>query len=148
MTQMSTILKVKRLKPAARLPQRSSEGASGYDVYACIEKEGAITIGKNPCLVGTGIAIEIPHGYDVQIRPRSGLSSKGVGVTFGTIDSDYRGELMVTMYVFGEDTAFEVEHGDRIAQLVVTKLADVSLDEVTELSKTDRNTGGHGSTGR
>ena len=148
MTQTTSILKVKRLKSTAMLPQRSSEEASGYDVYACIDREGAITIGKNPCLVGTGIAIEIPHGYDVQVRPRSGLSSKGVGVTFGTIDSDYRGEVMVTMYLFGEDTAFEVKHGDRIAQLVITKLADICLEEVTDLSKTERDTGGHGSTGR
>ena len=82
------------------------------------------------------------------MRPRSGLSSKGVGVTFGTIDSDYRGEVMVTMYLFGEDSAFEVKHGDRIAQLVVTKLADLMIEEVAVLSKTERDAGGHGSTGR
>jgi len=147
-TQTPSVLKIKRLKSIARLPQRSSEGASGYDVYACIDGEGRVVIERKPMLVSTGIAIEIPSGYDVQVRPRSGLSSKGVGVTFGTIDSDYRGEVMVTMYLFGEDSAFEVKHGDRIAQLVVTKLADISVEEVAELSKTERDTGGHGSTGR
>lgn len=148
MTQTPSILKIKRLKSAARLPQRSSEGASGFDVYACIDGEGQVVIERKPTLVSTGIAIEIPSGYDVQVRPRSGLSSKGVGITFGTIDSDYRGEVMVTMYLFGEDSVFEVKHGDRIAQLVVTKLADLSVEEVAELSKTERGTGGHGSTGR
>ena len=148
MTQTPSILKVKKLKSTAILPQRSTEGASGFDLYACIDRDGAVMIGKNPCLVGTGIAIEVPHGYDVQVRPRSGLSSNGVGVTFGTIDSDYRGEVMVTMYLFGADTAFEVKHGDRIAQLVITRLADMSLEEVAELSKTERDMGGHGSTGR
>ena len=104
-------------------------------------------LGKRPRLVGTGIALEIPPGYDVQLRPRSGLSSKGVGVTFGTIDSDYRGEVMVTMHLFGEDASFRVNHGDRIAQLVVSKLADVSVEEAENLSETERGAGGHGSTG-
>jgi len=97
--------------------------------------------------VGTGIAIEVPRGYDVQIRPRSGLSAKGVGVTLGTIDSDYRGELMVTMYLFSPKAQHTVRHGDRIAQLVVSHIADLPLEEVDELSETERGEGGHGSTG-
>ena len=68
-------------------------------------------------------------------------------MTFGTIDSDYRGEIMVTMYLFGDDSSYEINHGDRIAQLVISKLADVSVKEVAELSETERGTGGHGSTG-
>ncbi len=104
-------------------------------------------LGKQPKLIGTGIAMEIPPGYDVQVRPRSGLSARGVGVTFGTIDSDYRGEIMVTMYLYGEGSSFEIKHGDRIAQLVIGKLADVSVEEADELSPTERGSGGHGSTG-
>lgn len=148
MTEQFPILKVKKLKSTAKLPRRSSEGASGFDIFACIDWQGIILLEKKPTLIGTGIAIEVPSGYDVQVRPRSGLSSKGVGVTFGTVDSDYRGEIMVTMYLFGVDSAFEVKHGDRIAQLVITRLADISFEEVEELSQTERGTGGHGSTGR
>jgi dUTP pyrophosphatase len=97
--------------------------------------------------VTTGLAIEIQPGYDVQVRPRSGLSLKGVGVAFGTIDSDYRGEGLVTMWVFGSRTEHLVRHGDRIAQLVVTQLATVSVVEVEALSVSARGAKGHGSTG-
>jgi len=105
-------------------------------------------LGAQPRLIPTGIAIEVPRGYDVQIRPRSGLSSKGVGVTLGTIDSDYRGEILITMYLFNPDATFEIKHGDRIAQMVVGKVADLPLVEVEELSPTERGVGGHGSTGK
>ena len=148
MTDRSPVFKVKRVHPAARLPMRASAGASGYDLFACIENAGSVTLGKYPVRIGTGIAVEVPPGYDLQIRPRSGLSAKGVGVTFGTIDSDYRGEVLVTMYLFGDTDAFEVRHGDRIAQMVITRLADLPLEEVTDLSPTPRGAGGHGSTGR
>jgi dUTP pyrophosphatase len=147
-SQSSPGLKVKKLHPDAKLPRRSSEGASGFDVCACIDGRVTVLIGRQPKLIGTGIAVEVPFGYDIQVRPRSGLSSRGVGVTFGTIDSDYRGEVKVTMYVFGEGSSFEINHGDRIAQLVITKLADVSVEEVSGLTSTERDTGGHGSTGR
>jgi dUTP pyrophosphatase len=140
-------IKVKKLHPDACLPQQLTEGASGLDLFACIPGRGAVALERQPKLVGTGIAIEVPKGYDAQIRPRSGLSAKGVGVALGTIDSDYRGEVLVTMYLFGADSSFEVKHGDRIAQLVVTKLADLPLVEVEELSKTGRGPRGHGSTG-
>ncbi len=148
MSQAIPSLKVKKLHPDANLPLRSSDGASGFDLFACIDGRVTVLIGRQPKLIGTGIAVEVPFGYDIQIRPRSGLSSKGVGVTFGTIDSDYRGEVMVTMYLFGEGPSFEINHGDRIAQLVITRLADVSVEEVSELTSTQRNAGGHGSTGR
>jgi dUTP pyrophosphatase len=97
--------------------------------------------------VPTGVAIEFPQGYDVQVRPRSGLSLRGVGVAFGTIDSDYRGEILVTMWTFGSNEAHTVQHGDRIAQLVITALADLPILEVEELTSTERGTSGHGSTG-
>ena len=107
-----------------------------------------MALGTQPKLVGTGVAIEVPDGYDVQIRPRSGLSARGVGVTFGTVDSDYRGEVMVTMYLFSPDAGFDVKHGDRIAQMVIGRVADLPAVEVDELTPTDRGSGGHGSTGR
>ena len=140
-------LKVKKLRPDAILPRRATPGATGFDLFACVDGDGAVVLSAQPRLVGTGIAIEVPRGYDVQIRPRSGLSSQGVGVTLGTVDSDYRGEVMVTMYLFSPDADFEVKHGDRIAQMVVAALADLPLGEVEELSSTERGSGGHGSTG-
>ncbi|MBI2861339.1 MAG: dUTP diphosphatase [Chloroflexi bacterium] len=143
---MGEHLKVQRLRPDSRLPNRATPTASGYDLFACLE-EGELTIGPDPVLVPTGIAIEVPIGYDAQVRPRSGLSSRGVGVAFGTIDSDYRGEVLVTMYVFGNRQSYTVRHGDRIAQLVISRLADLSVQAVEELSPTERGTGGHGSTG-
>ena len=141
-------LKVKKLRPEAKLPRRSTPGATGFDLYACVDGGGSVQLISTPRLVGTGIAIEFPPGYDAQIRPRSGLSSKGVGVTLGTVDCDYRGEVMVTMYMLTPNGSFEIKHGDRIAQLVILKLADVEVIESTELSATERGTGGHGSTGR
>lgn len=95
------VLKVKRLRAGARLPQRATPGASGLDLFACIEGQASLMLGPQPRIVGTGIAIEAPPGYDVQIRPRSGLSSRGVGVALGTVDSDYRGEVLATMYLLG-----------------------------------------------
>jgi dUTP pyrophosphatase len=140
-------LKIKRLKPGAVLPRRGTPGASGLDLFACIDGGGTVALSSAPTLVGTGIAIEVPPGYDVQIRPRSGLSSRGVGVTFGTVDSDYRGEVMVTMYLFSPEASFEVKNGDRIAQMVISRIADLPCVEVEELSPTERGSGGHGSTG-
>jgi dUTP pyrophosphatase len=140
-------LKVKKLRPDALLPLRATGGASGYDLFANIDGAGALMLGVDPQLVPTGIAIELPLGFDATIRPRSGLGLRGVNVVLGTIDADYRGELMVSMYVLGSRTEYEIKHGDRIAQLVVSRLADVTLCEVGELSATARGSGGHGSTG-
>ena len=139
---------IKKLYPDASLPRRATSGSSGLDLFAYIDgQDRRITLQNKPVLIGTGIAIEIPRGYDVQIRPRSGLAAKGVIATLGTIDSDYRGEIMVTLYTIGQDNSFEVKHGDRIAQLVVSKLADIDVVEADELSSTRRGTGSHGSTG-
>ena len=142
-----SILKIKKLQPQAIIPRRATPGATGFDLFACIDGDGVIELGRSPTRVGTGVAIEVPVGYDIQIRPRSGLSSRGIGVTFGTVDSDYRGEVMVTMYLFSPDATFEVKHGDRIAQMVITRVADLPLVEVEELTSTERGSGGHGSTG-
>jgi dUTP pyrophosphatase len=139
-------VRVKRLRPDALLPVRATEGSTGYDLYACVD--GEIEVGQQPVRVPTGVAIEAPAGCDVQIRPRSGLSAQGVMVTLGTIDSDYRGELLVTMYALPYRNAHVVRSGERIAQLVVSRIEEVALVEVGDLSDTKRGAGGHGSTGR
>ena len=141
-----SLLRVKLLRPGARLPVRATPGATGYDLYACLQGR-ELEIGQEPVRVPTGIAIEPPLGYDVQVRPRSGLSAQGVMITLGTIDSDYRGELLVTMYVLPYRGPHTVRHGDRIAQLVVNRTADVAIEEAADLTPTQRDTGGHGSTG-
>ena len=142
------VLKVKRLRPGARLPERATEGSSGLDLFACIDGQDHVVLGRRPVRVGTGIAIEFPRGFDVQVRPRSGLAAKGVGVTLGTIDSDYRGEVLVTMYLFGDLEEYRIGNGDRIAQLVVTRLGSLEVVEAEELTETARGVGGHGSTGQ
>ena len=140
-------LRVRLLRAGARLPQRATPGASGLDLFACVEGAEGIQLGRDPVRVPTGIAIEVPPGYDAQVRPRSGLSAQGVGITFGTIDSDYRGEVLVTMYLFGSQASYTVRHGDRIAQLVIARLAGLPVVEAQALSETERGQGGHGSTG-
>ncbi len=144
----SHALRVKRLHPDARLPERATEGSTGLDLFAYIgQQAGRVALEEKPKLIGTGIAVEAPKGYDVQIRPRSGLSAKGAMAAFGTIDSDYRGEVMVTMYTLGGGSRFEVKHGDRIAQIVISRVAELPIEEAEGLSSTERGPRGHGSTG-
>ena len=145
---MEPVLKLKRLRESAVLPLRATKAATGLDLYACLEGQDRIEIGPDVTLVPTGIACESPEGYDIQIRPRSGLARRGVNVIFGTLDSDYRGELFVSMHTFGSTKSYQIENGDRIAQMVVSRFEPISLVEVTELTETDRGDGGHGSTGR
>ena len=139
-------LRIRKLRAESRIPQRATDGATGFDLYACLD--APLLLAPTPQMVPTGVAIEFPLGYDAQVRPRSGLSLKGVGVAFGTVDADYRGELFVTMWTFGAADSYELHHGDRIAQLVFAALAPVVVTEVAELSSTVRAEGGHGSTGR
>jgi len=105
-------------------------------------------VGQRPVLVPTGLAIEVPPGLDAQFRPRSGLARQGILATFGTLDADYRGEVMITLYSTAPDITHVVHDGDRIAQLVITRLADVEFEQALVLSETVRGAGGHGSTGR
>jgi dUTP pyrophosphatase len=132
-----------------KLPEYQTSNSAGMDVIAFLSKPIIIEPGKR-ALVPTGLFIEIPIGYEVQIRPRSGLAFKH-GITVlnspGTIDSDYRGEIMVLLINHGE-TAFEVNSGDRIAQMVLSKHEEISWELVDELNVTDRGSGGYGSTGR
>ncbi len=143
---MTQVIRVKKLRAGARTPEKATDDATGYDLYACVA--GELAVGQEPIRVPAGIAIESPPGLDVQIRPRSGLSSRGVMVALGTIDADYRGELMVTMYVLPYRDPHVVRNGDRIAQLVASRLGDVRLELADELAVTARDTGGHGSTGQ
>ncbi len=140
------VLRVRALRAGAMLPARQSALASGYDLHACLE-DGPAVIAGTPQLVPTGLAVAAPAGFDVQVRPRSGLSLRGVMATLGTIDADYRGELFVTLYCLPGCGPHEVQHGDRIAQLVVSRLADVEWRLVAELDETLRGEAGHGSTG-
>lgn len=144
---MSESIRVKLLRPGARVPSRATEFASGFDIHACLD-DGPVVVGQGPVMIPTGLAMEVPWGLDAQFRPRSGLARQGVLATFGTLDADYRGEIMITLYTVAPGIEHTVHDGDRIAQLVVTRLADVSFEEVEVLSDTKRGAGGHGSTGR
>lgn len=144
---MNAVLKVKLLRPGARLPVRATDGSTGLDLYACVEG-GMVRLGPDVTLVPTGIAIEVPPGFDAQVRPRSGLGRQGVNVVLGTIDSDYRGEVLVSMYTFGSRQSYEVRDGDRIAQLVISRHEPLAVEVVAELTPSGRDRGGHGSTGR
>ncbi len=143
-------VKVKRLKGSEdlSLPQYATEHSSGVDLYACVD----IPVRLKPneiFLVPTGIAIELPEGYEAQIRPRSGLALKhGITVlnTPGTIDADYRGEIGVILINLGKDT-FVIDRGMRIAQMVIAPVMKADFVEVKEISETKRNSGGFGSTG-
>ena len=139
-------VRIKRLHPNARLPERATEGSTGYDLYACLDQP--LKVGHEAVRVPTGFAMEFPSGLDVQVRPRSGLSSRGVLVVLGTVDSDYRGEVLVTMYALPDRDPHVVQDGDRIAQMVISRADEVSIELAEELSATSRDTGGHGSTGR
>jgi dUTP pyrophosphatase len=118
------------------------------DLYACIEAPGYIDIGPDVTLVPAGIALEAPIGWDVQVRPRSGLGRQGVSIIFGTVDPDYRGEIFVSMHTFGTKESYRVQDGDRIAQIVIARALLVDVQVVDELSDSTRGAGGHGSTGR
>ncbi|WP_322796452.1 dUTP diphosphatase [Tepidiforma sp.] len=139
-------VRVKLLRDGARVPTRATDLATGFDLSACID--APLRIGNSPVLVPTGIALEIPPGIDAQVRPRSGLARQGVLCSFGTIDADYRGELLVTLYTIAPGIEHTIEPGDRIAQLVFGLLAPAEFVLAAELGATARGTGGHGSTGR
>ncbi len=143
---------VRRARPDDRrlpLPAYESAGAAGLDLRADLDQPISIAAGER-ALIPTGLVVELPNGYEAQIRPRSGLALRH-GVTLlnspGTVDSDYRGEIQVLLINHGQEP-FEVERGDRIAQMVVAPVTRVSLRESEELSVTQRGDGGFGHTGR
>ncbi len=142
-------VEVKVLKQdGAVLPEYKTIGAAGADVCALLDSPAEILPGKRK-IIPTGLFFEIPVGYEIQVRPRSGLAFKnGVTVlnTPGTIDSDYRGELKVILINLGEEP-FTVNSGDRIAQIILAPVPQASFSLVSSISETERGSGGFGSTG-
>ncbi len=144
-----TILKIKRLAHNKILPEYKTEGAAGMDLSAAIEEP--ITLKPlERTLVPTGIKIELEHGYEAQVRPRSGLSIKH-GITLinciGTVDEDYRGELCVPIVNLSNEE-YTIQPQERIAQMVIARVEQAKIEVVTELSDTERGEGGFGSTGK
>jgi len=144
---MTKIL-IKRLSNNIPLPKYETEGSSGMDLTANVNKFIEIQPGKSK-IIPTGLALSIPKNYEIQIRPRSGLAAKNqisVLNTPGTIDEDYRGEIKVILINLGEKK-FKIEKGLRIAQMVLCPVIKAELEEVDELDETKRGSGGFGSTG-
>ena len=140
---------VKKLNPFVQLPSYKTIGSSGMDLKACIEKPINLEP-KNSCLVPTGLAVAFPEKYEIQIRPRSGLAAKNnisILNTPGTIDSDYRGELKIILFNHGNEN-FVINDNDRVAQMVLTPIIKMELEEVNELPVSVRGVGGFGSTGK
>ena len=145
---METI-KIKKLNEKAKIPTRGSEYAAGYDLYACVNELTTIPA-HSTVKIGTGLAIEIPHGYFGAVFARSGLATKqGLrpGNCVGVCDEDYRGEYIVALHN-DTDLPRVIEPNERIAQLVVLPYLSVEFEEVNELDNTERGNGGFGSTGR
>jgi dUTP pyrophosphatase len=141
-------LKIMRKDSRVSLPEYASQGAAGMDLRAFLQKE-VLMPPMGRAKIPTGLYIEIPQGYEAQIRPRSGLAARH-GVTIlnspGTIDSDYRGELEILLVNLGIES-FIIQNGDRIAQLVIAPVARLTMEESGALSETARGGGGFGSTG-
>ena len=139
-------IEIKKLNENAVIPQYATELSAGVDLCS-VEKLSIVPMCR--ALVHTGLAIALPAGYEAQVRPRSGLAlKKGITVlnTPGTIDADYRGEIGVILANYGTDR-FDIEPGDRIAQMVIAKHERAEFEDVPELSSTARGAGGFGSTG-
>ena len=140
---------IKKLNSSVKLPSYKTNGASGMDLMAFIEKPINLEPGKS-CLVPTGLSVAFHREYEIQIRPRSGLAAKNnisVLNTPGTIDSDYRGELKIILFNHGKDE-FTVNDEDRVAQMVLMPILKVEIEETNELPETIRGSGGFGSTGK
>ena len=140
---------VKKLDPAVKLPEYKTDGASGMDLMAFI-KEPISVKPKTSNLIPTGLSVAFSEDYEIQIRPRSGLAAKNnisVLNTPGTVDSDYRGEIKVIIYNHGSEN-FVINNGDRIAQMILTPVIKMELEETNNLPETIRGEGGFGSTGK
>ena len=140
---------VKKSDSAVKLPEYKTNGASGMDLIAFIKKS-IIVKPKTSSLIPTGISVAFSEDYEIQIRPRSGLASKyniSVLNAPGTIDSDYRGEIKIIIYNHG-DTDFNIDNGDRIAQMILSPVIKMELEETNDLPETIRGVEGFGSTGK
>ncbi|MFZ0453091.1 MAG: dUTP diphosphatase [Ignavibacteriaceae bacterium] len=145
-------IKIKRLEKKFSdipLPSYTTKGSAGMDIRAAVDDEIILERGK-VCLIPTNLSVEIPEGYEIQVRPRSGLALKhGIGIlnSPGTIDSDYRGEIKIIMMNFGEEN-FSIKRGERVAQLIVSKIYSAKLTETDDLNESHRGEGGFGHTGK
>ena len=140
---------IKKLNSSAKLPSYKTSGASGMDLMACIENTINLEPGKS-CLVPTGLSVAFPKEYEIQIRPRSGLAAKNnisVLNTPGTIDSDYRGELKIILFNHSK-VNFTINNNDRVAQMILTPIIKMELEESDKLPDSIRGEGGFGSTGK
>ncbi|MDC3165314.1 dUTP diphosphatase [Candidatus Pelagibacter sp.] len=140
---------IKKLDPAVELPAYKTEGASGMDLMALV-KEPINLKPNSSCLVPTGLAVAFSNDFEIQIRPRSGLAAKNnisVLNTPGTIDSDYRGEIKVILFNHGKSD-FLINNKDRIAQMILTPVIKMDLEETYDLPETTRGDDGFGSTGK
>ena len=145
---MTEIL-IKKLSKKAILPKYETDGSSGLDLAACLDNDIEIKPGRSE-IIPTGLAIAIPKNFEIQIRPRSGLAAKNsisVLNTPGTIDSDYRGEIKIILFNHGKND-FLINNKDRIAQMILTPVIKMELQEADELPGTVRGEGGFGSTGK
>ena len=154
MTPEIALLRLEEADPAVPLPAYETEGAAGADVRANLpqdQRSGGLLLAPGArALVPTGLSAEIPPGFEIQVRPRSGLALKnGIALVNapGTIDSDYRGPIGVILVNLGQEP-FRIVHGERIAQFVVAPVTRASFREADELGETTRGAGGFGSTGR
>ena len=148
MTSTTVTLKWKRLHKSAEIPEVASRGAACFDLKAALDEDMTLNPG-DIVAVPTGLAVEIPEGFELQVRARSGLALKSgffLVNGIGTIDSDYRGELKVIASLVGKQSLV-IKNGDRIAQALVSPVPQVHHEEVNELSTTARGAGGFGSTG-
>lgn len=142
-------VRFKKLNENATVPSYGSKSAAGADIYACTEGENIVIAPGETKMVHTGIALEIPEGYAGLVYARSGIATKrGLAPAnkVGVIDSDYRGEIMVSLHNHSSDVQ-EITDGERIAQLVIAPYLAVEFSQVDELSDTERGSGGFGSTG-
>lgn len=133
---------VKKLSPNAKLPERKTPGSAGYDLSSI---DNYIIPVNQSVLINTGLAFTVPDGTYGQIAPRSGLSCKGIFVNAGIIDKDYTGHVKVLLFNFS-DKEFEINEGERVAQLIIKKIETPEITEVDELDLTERGEGGFGST--
>ena len=143
------MIKIKITSNSGIVPAYETAGSAGMDIKAHLDRPMTLSPGER-ALVPTGLSIELPPGYEAQIRARSGLAYKhGIGLVngVGTIDSDYRGEIGILLINWG-DKPFVIEDGDRIAQMIVSRYETVEWDIATKLSQTDRGEGGFGHTGK
>ena len=140
---------VKKLNPNVQLPTYKTDGASGMDLMAFIDKPINLEPSKS-CIIPTGLSVAFPNKYEIQIRPRSGLAAKNnisVLNTPGTIDSDYRGEIKIILFNHSNKD-FIINNKDRVAQMVLTPIIKMEIEETNELPESFRGEGGFGSTGK